>query len=268
MKLRFIILNVLLIASPALPSHAGDGWFSSDKLTYGKLTLAVGAAGLLLYGMYSYFYSPVKNQDTPSTPRVTKKEKKLPTPQDSQVKDSPSHQLLRAAAKGDVACMKAILRENSGTLLLNAIDKDGQGLLHAVVISGKLEACKFVLQFKKTLEQHGVGINKKDFQGNTPLQCAVSSFNRGCEDIVSLLLQNGADALIQNNDGNTALHLAVEYSEYKSIIQILVRCQHVQGLLAVKNNACRTAQQHAHRNTDKDTILALFSPFITKDAHK
>lgn len=172
--------------------------------------------------------------------------------------------LLKAAAKGDIDCMKNILCNNSGTLLLNAVDADGQGLLHAAVINGKLEACRFLLQFKVVREQ----IDTQDVNGNTPVHCAVSSFNRGCEEMVLLLLKNGADMLIQNNDGNTVLHLAIEYSEYKSIVHILIQCKQVEKLLSLTNKLRRTAVQHARRNTDRDTILALFAPFISKEFSK
>ncbi len=176
--------------------------------------------------------------------------------------------LLKAASKGDVLSMKDILHGNSGTLLLNAVDEDGQGLLHAAVISGNLEACKFLLQFKKVLEQHGVGINSKDLSGNTPLHCAVSSFNRGCEEMVFLLLCNGADTLIQNSEGNTALHLAVAYSEYKSIAHILTQCKQLEKLLSCTNKVHRTVEQFARRNTDKVTILALIAKFKSEVVSK
>lgn len=255
-------------------------WFSSlSKPFYerSKLTLAIGCACAVMvcaYGIYKYYYdTPVNKQGgQPKTNRENKNNKKFePRPTGPVADTTPHGQLLKAATQGDVALMKSILREHGsnavlnkqGILLLNAMDvHTGQTLLHKAAMSGKLAACKFLLQFNKTFDRHGVGLNTKDKDGNTPLHCAVSSMNKQCEDIVTLFIQHGADILAQNNDGNTALHVAVEWSEYKSITQLLISCTHLHEFLALKNKNHRTAQQLAYRQTDKEIILALFAPFI------
>ena len=57
----------------------------------------------------------------------------------------------------------------------------------------------------KTLLKHGANINAATIDtGDTALHFAVQQFNR---DIVTLLLENGADPRIENKSGSTALDL-------------------------------------------------------------
>ncbi|GFO23341.1 G patch domain and ankyrin repeat-containing protein 1-like [Plakobranchus ocellatus] len=55
------------------------------------------------------------------------------------------------------------------------------------------------------LLQHGVDLNFKDFYGWTALMCAAKE---GHSSVVMHLLQNGADSMLANNDGQTASVLA------------------------------------------------------------
>ena len=57
----------------------------------------------------------------------------------------------------------------------------------------------------KKLIQEGADVNKKDEFGYTPLQKALANEH---DEMAELLLNNGADTSIQDNDGNTALHYA------------------------------------------------------------
>ena len=62
----------------------------------------------------------------------------------------------------------------------------------------------------KKLLKKGVDINEKDEEfGNTPLNTAIAKDN---EEMALLLLENGADASVQDNEGNNALHYAVEHN--------------------------------------------------------
>jgi len=73
---------------------------------------------------------------------------------------------------------------------------------------GNVEKCKILLEA-------GCNINERNAFGQTPLIIAIKSelFN---EDIIKLLLQNGADASIKDNEGKTAL----DYAELDSTKQI------------------------------------------------
>ena len=68
------------------------------------------------------------------------------------------------------------------------------------------------------LSKGEVDVNKRDAVGLTSLHFASQ---RGARDIVSLLLEAGADATACSNDSMTPLHMAVK-SGNKDVIRILV----------------------------------------------
>ncbi len=65
-----------------------------------------------------------------------------------------------------------------------------------------------------------VDSDKKDRSGITLLHCAVREKN---EEIVMILLENGADVTIQDDEGKTPLHYAVENDCYDLTEAILKR---------------------------------------------
>jgi FOG: Ankyrin repeat len=67
------------------------------------------------------------------------------------------------------------------------------------------------------VKKGGINYNKRDENGNTPLYYAAQ---KGARDIVKLLIENGADATIANNQSITPLH-AVSKTGNKEIITIL-----------------------------------------------
>lgn len=75
-----------------------------------------------------------------------------------------------------------------------------------------------ILNIVKRLLEVNVELNLQDANGDTALMHAVSN-NR--LELVDLLLNNGADHSIQNEDGNTALDLAT--TQGKKDIEVLIR---------------------------------------------
>lgn len=59
----------------------------------------------------------------------------------------------------------------------------------------------------KTLAKTGANINAKNDQGQTALHVAV---NRGAMEFVKILIQNGANIHIEDNHGDTPLNLALK----------------------------------------------------------
>ena len=59
----------------------------------------------------------------------------------------------------------------------------------------------------------------KTINGSTPLMMAISSNNF---EIIELLVSEGCDINVQNNDGNTSLHIAIyinnEHENYKAMV--------------------------------------------------
>ncbi|XP_069104926.1 LOW QUALITY PROTEIN: ankyrin repeat domain-containing protein 39-like [Argopecten irradians] len=83
----------------------------------------------------------------------------------------------------------------------NVTDNSGYTALHYACRHGKKAVCELLLR-------HGADANSATKTGRvTPLHRAAYC---GHEGIVSLLLSKGADSLIQDVDGKTALHKAVE----------------------------------------------------------
>lgn len=66
-----------------------------------------------------------------------------------------------------------------------------------------------VKEMKKFIEK-GVGLNKKNEFGWNPLHLAISHDNK---KVAILLLENGADGSVQDNDGCTSLDYAMIYNE-------------------------------------------------------
>ena len=67
------------------------------------------------------------------------------------------------------------------------------------------------LAAKILIEKYNANPNGKTLTGMTPLMFACKD---GYEDLVVLLLQHGADPLIQNNNGNDSFFFAETYAKY------------------------------------------------------
>jgi ankyrin repeat protein len=67
--------------------------------------------------------------------------------------------------------------------------------------------------------QHGANINAQDEFGSTPLQVAIAEKQLAA---AALLLELGADATIQDPNGSTALHWAIEH-DLPDVLETLVR---------------------------------------------
>jgi hypothetical protein len=74
-------------------------------------------------------------------------------------------------------------------------------LFHAVGYNKNPEVTELLLK-------HGANPNARDVILNTPLMCAAR--NKASKEIVMLLLEYGADASLKNEEGKTALDLAIE----------------------------------------------------------
>jgi len=123
--------------------------------------------------------------------------------------------LLHLAAKFmSPAC--GILIDKGGPSLLTARDQDGNTPLHKAVIFGHWPMLVGLIR-KFTTPEYGAPsneINKQNYSGNTPLHLAVQ-FDH--PDIVTLLVENGADMTIENNARMTASQLGAEMGRGDSL---------------------------------------------------
>ncbi|KAK7418474.1 hypothetical protein QQX98_003967 [Neonectria punicea] len=102
--------------------------------------------------------------------------------------------LHRAVIDRDVVQVKALLRAG---IAVDIPDRSGNHPLHYAVIADALIIVELLLDF-------GASINKKGMTGRSPLHLAVSSLA-----IVRTLLKERADPSLQDDNGDTPLHLAL-----------------------------------------------------------
>jgi len=94
-------------------------------------------------------------------------------------------------------------------------------------------------------------------EGSTSLQTASQ---HGCEEVVEVLLEHGADAAAKDNDGDTSLHVASRYGRTAVVQQLLhnfsLRYRKVSTQLSAKDNAGRTAL-HTAAHQGQEAVMKL-----------
>ncbi len=119
---------------------------------------------------------------------------------------TPLHVFIQAAQSGDyqvhVEAAEALLK---GGADLSLRDNEGQTFLHEWCKQGRSHWSNLDDMVRQLLARHPELANVTNADGDTPLHTAVRSGNQTAAQI---LLQNGADQLIRNARGETALYLA------------------------------------------------------------
>ena len=109
---------------------------------------------------------------------------------------SPSHNLWKAAAAGDLSAIKDALGDSAD---LNALDsQSGITPLGWAALNGQAEAAKLLIE-------KGADVNARNRDGTTSLHSAAFLGRIGT---VKLLLENGADTTLRSNDGSTPTDVA------------------------------------------------------------
>ena len=85
------------------------------------------------------------------------------------------------ALEDDANHIFEFILENGGDL--KAQDKDGNTILHRALLTYKVQQIKTLLKL-------GVDIEIRNYEGESPLMCAVRS---GYSDVIKLLINKGAD---------------------------------------------------------------------------
>ena len=100
--------------------------------------------------------------------------------------------------------------------------------------------------------EKGVDVNRRDDQGMTALMLNADHY---CfKDVIKPLIQAGADIQVADNDGNTALHYALQYGD-QGVARYLIKKGADYNL---PNNDGKTPVQIAVE-TGMDTVLELMT---------
>ncbi len=128
--------------------------------------------------------------------------------------------LVMAIRRGSVPVVEALLKHGAGPNV-RMVDTDLTPLLQAVSLDAPVRA-----EIAKALLAAGADLNatcrKKDTRlfGVTPLMVAAAS---GCDDLVQLFLEKGADIDVKTPEGFTALSLAKSFGVHKEDNQGVIR---------------------------------------------
>ena len=138
--------------------------------------------------------------------------------------------LMIAAENGHINAVTTLVKCGANVDLQ---DEDGQTALHYAMSSPEDSICEVL----SCLIKNGADVNAHAFHNETPLMLASC---RGPVDVVTFLIEHGADVKLQDKDGDTALHYAARFSP--NIVKKLLNlgashmCNH-QGLTPL-HEAC------------------------------
>jgi ankyrin repeat protein len=158
----------------------------------------------------------------------------------------PSSEIHEAAWTGNLARVKALLKDNTATALTK--DNNGWTPLHLAVFNGHKDVAELLLANK-------ADVNAKDNDGKTPLQIATGN---GYNDVVELLLANKAAINAKDNNGETALHWAVEGKRnHKDMVEMLLANK--ADVNSKDNNGDTALHWAVGRSGDKDIAELLLA---------
>lgn len=133
--------------------------------------------------------------------------------------------LYEAAKKGDLELVNSYLKDGDNP---NQIDSEQRNPLHAITFDNPIihhTENETRIQIVKALLQAGVDVNQKDKLDRVPLYYAAFIHD---DDLVAILLENGAKTDIADCLGDTPLHVAAQLRiggdvDYAKTIELLLK---------------------------------------------
>merc|ERR1740130_239658 len=129
---------------------------------------------------------------------------KMPT-KVTQESEDPDVNFMHMCELGDERAIAETLKNNKAQRVRMEDDK-GEMPLHKLSRQGCIEATRGIIDKLSKTDSVKIDLNWQDKQGKTPLFYAIEY---GHEKLVQLFLDRGADCMIENNNGWTAVHTAV-----------------------------------------------------------
>nr|XP_033814788.1 ankyrin repeat domain-containing protein 26 [Geotrypetes seraphini] len=132
-----------------------------------------------------------------------------------ELKEKELGKLHRAAAAGDLAKLRQLLKKHD----VNLLDKENRTPLHLACANGHSELVTFLVENKSR-------VNICDNDSRSPLMKAVQCQQERC---VAVLLEHEADPNVVDVNGNTALHLAALIPALSVASQLLEHDAHINA---------------------------------------
>lgn len=153
-----------------------------------------------------------------------------------------------AMYKGNHKVIKVLLEH--GAQINHYFDIWGNCALTAAILANSIESVKLLLE-------NGADINEKNDMGRTPLHTAVSPANERINlQMVTYLVDHGADYLALNNEGASVLMWAVRYSDLSIVQYLLDKGCNVEPV-EIKNGYVTHSVLHNALYSGNDAILDL-----------
>lgn len=127
--------------------------------------------------------------------------------------------LYNACYGGFVKCVELLLAREGAEKMIDLVDEDGRGPLHATCCFGHWECTSLLVK-------HGANLNVADKDKMTPLHLA--AFN-GCNLSMTYLIEKGANVTLENNSGITPLHYAAFKGHITTVHQLCERNAPING---------------------------------------
>jgi len=180
---------------------------------------------------------------------------KMPT-KVTQESEDPDVNFMHMCELGDERAIAETLKNNKAQRVRMEDDK-GEMPLHKLSRQGCVEATRGIIDILTKTDSVKIDLNWQDKQGKTPLFYAIEY---GHEKLVQLFLDRGSDCMIENNNGWTVLHTAVNTDKVEMAEMVLNHPKVVpqkQKLLEYDDKSRRTVLHIAAFKSKEGEMVAL-----------